>query len=412
MAFAETGLTMDFEYVVYTSDRKVVKGKIAADTEVDAGDRLTRSGYQIISLKHFTPFISDTPTFFAPRVKQEDIIMFSRQLALLLESGVGIVQGLELLKAQTVNKKFATVLSEVITDLRTGLPVSTALSKHKDAFNTMYCKIIAVGEQTGQLESVLRNLANYIEQSSNAMKKVKQAMTYPAIVLILAVVVGIVAVTFILPPIMRMFNALGGKLPLITQILISTVNFMSEYGLYLLGGVVLLGIIIYLYVKTPQGALQKDGLLLRLPVIGRLILLNTLSRTCRSITLLFKSGLPLPDILTLTADSAGNLVVGQSLKNVEQEIIKGEGLAQTMQKNPLFLPLMVEMTRVGEETGNLDNTLSIVAESFEIEAADKMQTLLGMIEPAMTIIIGLGVGFLALSIFIPIYSSLSLVGGG
>ncbi len=403
---------MDFEYVVYTSDRKVVKGKIAADTEVDAGDRLTRSGYQIISLKHFTPFISDTPTFFAPRVKQEDIIMFSRQLALLLESGVGIVQGLELLKAQTVNKKFATVLSEVITDLRTGLPVSTALSKHKDAFNTMYCKIIAVGEQTGQLESVLRNLANYIEQSSNAMKKVKQAMTYPAIVLILAVVVGIVAVTFILPPIMRMFNALGGKLPLITQILISTVNFMSEYGLYLLGGVVLLGIIIYLYVKTPQGALQKDGLLLRLPVIGRLILLNTLSRTCRSITLLFKSGLPLPDILTLTADSAGNLVVGQSLKNVEQEIIKGEGLAQTMQKNPLFLPLMVEMTRVGEETGNLDNTLSIVAESFEIEAADKMQTLLGMIEPAMTIIIGLGVGFLALSIFIPIYSSLSLVGGG
>ena len=402
---------MDFEYVGYTSDRKVVKGKIAAETETEAGERLGRSGYQIISLKHITPFISDTPTFFAPKVKLEDIIMFSRQLALLLESGVGIVQGLELLKAQTVNKKFASVLSAVITDLRTGLPVSTALSKHKDAFDPMYCKIIAVGEQTGQLESVLRNLANYAEQSANAMKKIKQAMTYPTIVLILAVVVGIVAVTFILPPIMRMFKALGGKLPLMTQILIDTVNFMSQYGLFVLGAAVILGIIIYLYIKTPAGAYQRDVLLLRLPVVGRLILLNTLSRICRSVTLLFRSGLPLPDILTLTSESAGNLVVSRALKDVEQEIIKGEGLAQTMQKNAVFLPLMVEMTKVGEETGNLDNTLAIVAESFEIEAADKMQTVLGMIEPAMTIVIGLGVGFLALSIFIPIYSSLSLVGG-
>jgi len=402
---------MEFEYVGYTADRRVVKGKIAADTETDAGDRLTRSGYQILSIKHITPFISDSPTFFKASIKSEEVIMFSRQLALLLESGVGIVQGLELLKEQTVNKRFASMLATVVTDLRTGLPVSTALQKHPDAFSRMYCKIIAVGEQTGQLENVLRNLANYAEQTTAAVKKIKQAMTYPIIVLVLAVLVGILAVTFILPPIMRMFKALGGKLPLMTQILINTVTFFSQYGIYVLAGLIALAIIAYIYVKTPAGAYQKDKLLLSLPVIGRLNLLNTLARICRSITLLFKSGLPLPDILTLTADSSGNLVVGRALQEVEQDIIKGDALALSMQKKPVFLPLMVEMTRVGEETGNLDNTLSIVAESFEIEAADKLQTMLGMIEPAMTIIIGLGVGFLALSIFIPIYSSLSLVGG-
>lgn len=402
---------MEFEYVGYTADRQVVKGKIAADTEKDAGERLTSSGYQILSIKHITPFISDSPTFFQAKVKQEEVIMFSRQLALLLESGVGIVQGLELLKAQTVNKRFSSMLATVITDLRTGLPVSAALEKHPDAFNKMYCKIIAVGEQTGQLESVLRNLANYAEQSTTAVKKIKQAMTYPIIVLVLGVLVGILAVTFILPPIMKMFKAMGGNLPLMTQMLINTVNFMSVYGLYVLGGLVALCIITYIYVKTPDGAYMKDKLLLNLPVLGRLNLLNNLSRICRSITILFKSGLPLPDILTLTADSAGNLVVSRALQEVEQDIIKGDALATSMQKNPVFLPLMVEMTKVGEETGNLDNTLSIVAESFEIEAADKLQTVLGMIEPAMTIIIGLGVGFLALSIFMPIYSSLSLVGG-
>ncbi len=406
-------MAMEFEYVGYTTDRRIVKGKIVADNENEAGVRLERGGYQVLSLKHIKPFISDSPTFtlFKGGIKQEEIIMFSRQLALLIESGVGIVQALELLRAQTANRRFSSILAAIVTDLRIGLPISVALEKHPEAFSKMYCKIIAVGEQTGQLESVLRNLANYAEQTTAAIKKVKQAMTYPAIVFVLAILVGILAVTFILPPIVRMFKALGGKLPLITQLLIDTVGFFSTYGLHIAVALVAIIIIIYLYLRTPAGAYQKDKLLLTVPVIGRLNLLNNLARICRSISLLFKSGLPLPDILTLTAESAGNRVVAGALREVGQDIVKGDALTVSMRNKPVFLPLLIEMTRVGEETGNLDNTLSIVAESFEIEAADKLQTLLGMVEPAMTIIIGLGVGFLALSIFVPIYSSLSLVGG-
>jgi len=403
---------MNYEYIGYSTDRRVVKGKIDASGEKEAGDRLAASGYQILSLKAAGgPAITGMPSLFEKGARQEEIILFSRQLALLLESGVGIVQSLDLLKTQTTNKAFAGMLDKIISDLRAGNPLSVALEKHPKAFNTMYCKMIAVGEQTGQLESVLRNLASYAEQSTAAMRKIKQAMTYPIIVLLLAVVVGFLAVTFILPPIMDMFKSLGGKLPLITQILISFVSFMGSYGVYVMLAVLAICVLIYMYTKTPDGALQKDRFLLYIPVLGRLNLINTLARVCRSITILFRSGLPLPDILKLTAESSGNKVIYNALMDVEQDIIKGEGLASAMGRRPEFLPLMVEMTRVGEETGNLDNTLNIVADSFEIEATDKLQTILGMIEPAMTIIIGLAVAFLALSIFIPIYSSMSLVGG-
>ncbi len=355
--------------------------------------------------------ITGMTALFERGARQEEIILFSRQLALLLESGVGIVQSLELLKAQTTNKALAKMLDTIVADLRAGNPFSASLEKHPKAFNKMYCKIVAVGEQTGQLEGVLRNLASYIEQSSSAARKIKQAMTYPIIVLVLAVAVGFLAITFVLPPIMSMFNTLGGKLPLITQILIAVVTFMGSYGVYVMLAVVIACLLIYRYSKTTGGTLMKDRLSLKIPVIGRLNHLNAFSRICRSITILFRSGLPLPDILTLTAESSGNKVISNALMQVEQDIIRGEALAMAMRRQPIFLPLMVEMTRVGEETGNLDNTLNIVADSFEIEAADKLTTVLGMIEPAMTIIIGLAVGFLALSIFVPIYSSLSLVGG-
>lgn len=404
---------MEFEYVGYTAERRVTKGKITADSESDAGGKLSRGGYQVLSLKKAAAPLITTgmPSYLEGRVKLEEIILFSRQLALLLESGVGIVQGLELLKAQTTNKAMVKMLDTIVTDLRAGSPLSASLGKHPKAFNQMYCKIVAVGEQTGQLEGVLRNLATYDEQSSAAQRKIKQAMTYPTIVLILAVAVGFLAVTFILPPIMDMFKQLGGELPLITRVLIAVVMFMGSYGVYVMLAVVIACFLIWRYVKTPPGALMKDTIALKIPVLGRLNQVNALSRICRSITILFRSGLPLPDILTLTAESSGNRVISNALMQVEQDIIKGEALASAMRKQPVFLPLMVEMTRVGEETGNLDNTLNIVADSFEIEAADKLTTVLGMIEPIMTIVIGLGVGFIALSIFVPIYSSLSLVGG-
>ena len=374
-------------------------------------DILANVGYRVVSLKPIARFLPDFDKLLQAKVKPTDIITFSRQLALLLESGVGIVQSLELLQGQASNRQLKKVLIEIVSDLRSGNSLSTALAKHPQVFSTIYQKMVAVGEQTGALEGVLRNLADYAERESNTANQLKRALTYPLIVLSLAIVVVIILVTVVLPPIISMFTSLGGELPLITRALLAFVDFTSNYGLYLLAVIIGLGAVGYMYSKSPTGHYYRDMLILKLPVLGPLSLTTELARCSRNIALLFRSGLPLPEIMTLVAQASGNLVVAKALGDVEQDMLKGEGLAAPMRKRRVFLPLMVAMTKVGEETGNLDGTLITVAENYEIEAASRTETMISMIEPAMTIAMGLGVGFIALSIFMPMYSSLGLVGG-
>jgi type IV pilus assembly protein PilC len=338
------------------------------------------------------------------------MVTFSRQLALLLESGVGVIQGLELLSAQTADKTLSKVLIDVVNDLRGGKGLSAALAQHPNVFSTLYCKLISVGEQTGSLEAVLKSLADYTERQATAAAKIKQAMMYPAIVFCLAIGVAAIMVFVLLPPLIDMFDKLGGTLPLPTRILLSTMGFIQSYGLYLLVAIVAVGIVGFLYSRTPNGRYLRDTLILKLPLIGRLSLVSELARACRSLSLLFRAGLPLPEVMSLTNKATGNRVVARALGEVEQDMLKGQGLAKPMSTRNVFLPLMVEMAKVGEETGNLDEALIVVAENYEIEAERRTQTLLSMIEPAMTIAMGVGVGFLALSVFMPIYSSLSLVG--
>ena len=401
---------MDYTYFGYTESRQLVKGKISASDEKSAADMLENVGYRVIQLKPVIPFAPTFGTIFQPKVKTAEMITFSRQLALLLESGVGIIQALDLLQAQTPDRNLRKILIQVVSDLRGGRTLSVAMAQHPRVFSTIYCKMIAVGEQTGALEEVLRSLADYAERESAAVAKVKQALTYTAIVFALAVVVAVIMVTVLLPPLVDLFRKLGGDLPITTRLLISGIDFLRNYGLYVLVGIVVLVILGFLYTRTVNGRYNRDKLLIKLPVIGRLLLLTELARCCRSLSLLFKSGLPMPEIMSLTAQASNNQVVTRALGGIEQDMLKGQGLATPMRMRRVFLPLMVEMTRVGEETGNLDQSLIIVAENYEIEADRRTQTVLGMIEPIMTIMVGAGVGFLALSVFMPLYGMLKLVG--
>ena len=402
---------MNYNYLGYTEDRQIVKGKISAATEQVASDALANIGYRVVSLKPVTAFLPSLGKLFQAKVKSAEMVTFSRQMALLLESGIGIVQSLELLQSQTTDKALKKVLIEIVANLRRGESFSASLAKHPGVFSTLYSKMISVGEQTGSLEPVLKTLAKHIERDGATMAKLKQAMMYPIVVFCVMIVVAALMITVLLPPLVGMFTSLGGELPITTRALIALLDIVHNYGVYLLVAAIGLGVVTVLYVRTPTGRYNRDALILRLPVFGRLGLVNELARCCRSLSLLFRSGLPLPEVMTLTSQSCGNRVVARALSDVEQDMLRGEGLAGPMRKRRVFLPLMVEMTKIGEETGNLDETLMTVAENYEIESERRTQTLLGMIEPVMTIAMGLAVGFLALSIITPIYSSLSLVGG-
>ena len=399
---------MEYAYIGYTEEKRIIKGRLSATSEQAALNRLSGLGYRVASLKPVVPFMPNLEKFSlsATQAKPAEIITFSRQLALLLESGVDIIRSLELLKAQSTSKNLRKVLGKVVEDLRAGSSLSAALAKHPRVFPMLYQKMISVAEHTGGFETLLRQLAGYMEQEHAAAKKLKQALTYPAIVAVVAVIVVGVMVTVVLPPLVGMFSSMGAEVPAITRALIAVVDFSTHYGLYLLLALLIFGLLGLLYSQSPAGRYQRDRLMLLLPVIGRLVQVSELARCCRNLALLFRAGLPLPEILTITAQTSNNQVLTHALEDVEKEVLKGEGLAQPMAKNSLFLPLMVEMTKVGQETGNLDSTLMTVAETYEVEAADRTQSLLGMIEPTMTIAMGIVVAFIALSVFLPIYSLL------
>jgi type IV pilus assembly protein PilC len=396
---------MDFAYTAFTEDKKLVKGKVSATTEEAASELLGYGGYRVVSLKSITPLIN-TERLLASfsQIKSQEIVMFSRQLALLLESGTDIVTALDLLQGQIPNQTLQKIIGEVASDIRGGSSLSKALSKHPRAFSQMYYQAIAAGEQGGNLEIVLKQMADYMEKAVVTQKQIKSALRYPIMVFVAAIAVVLVLVTWVFPTFAGLYIQMGAQLPLATRILIGITNWANHYGLYLLLGVLIAVAVVYIYIRTPAGKYRWDKFMLNVPVIGRIVRLGELSRACRTMSMLVRIGLPLPEILTMTANSSTNKFVVENLTGVHQELIRGEGLSEPMARREIFLPLMTQMVKVGEETGNLDNTLTTVAENFDMESADKTKAAVALIQPVITIFIGLVVGFLVLAMFSAMYS--------
>ncbi len=403
---------MDYKYIGYTEDKKLVKGMVAAVSHEMAKEYLASQGYQVLSLKPAATFLPSWEKLFPSlfRVKPREVIMFSRQLALLLESGTDIITSLQLLQAQITNRVFHKVLGEIISDLRAGNRLSVSLGKHPHIFPKLYCRSLTVGEQTGGLEIVLRQVADHMEKEATAKKGIKKALAYPIMVSIVAIIVVGVLVTFVLPSFIGLYSTLGAELPLATRLLLTMVDLSQSYGIYLLAALAAAGFLAAIYTRTPAGKYQWDRLALSLPLVGRVIQLSELTRCCRSMSILFRSGLPLTEIMSMTVEGSGNMVMKDALSSVEQAMLKGEGLSQPMAENRLFLPMMVQMVRVGEETGNLDITLLATAQAYEAEADDKTRALIGFIQPAMTLGIGLVVAFITIALLSAMYSVFGQMG--
>ena len=396
---------MNYAYVAYTKDKKMVKGQLEASSEEAATNLLGYGGYQVLTLKEVVPFL-DRGQMFArfTRVKPMEMVMFSRQLALLLESGTDIVTSLELLQSQVTNQTLKKVISQVVSDIRGGSSLSAAMRKHPRAFSQLYYRAMAAGEQGGNLDVVLRQMADHIERGAQTEKKIRGALMYPLVVLVTAVIVVGILVYFVLPNFTDLYRAMGSELPLLPSILIAVSDWIQQYGLYVLVGLIGAFGGIAAYIKSADGKYRWHRFMLNAPVIGRINLLNQLGRCCRTMSLLFRVGVPLPEIIAVAIYSTTNKVMAEALTEVQRDLLRGEGLSGPMSKRKVFLPLMVQMTSVGEETGNLDKTLATVAQSYETESEDRTSTAVEMIQPVMTIIIGLIVAFVAVSLITAMYS--------
>lgn len=397
---------MDYKYVAYTAENKTIKGTITSTTEKSATERLHKLGYRVLSLKEVTPLNTDLGKYFksTAKVKNEEVVIFTRQMATLLNAGVNIVTSLELIAAQTANPTLKSVLGKVLSDVRSGHKLSDAMSLHPRVFTSLYCRSLSVGEQSGEMSKILNQIAEYQEKGVKARKSVKSALSYPAFMMVVALIVVFVLINFVFPTFIGLYTTMGAKLPAITLIMLSVVNVMKIAGPILIGVIIIGAIGVMLYIRKPQGRYNWDKLLLKIPLLGKIMLLQELAISCRTMSLLFHSGLPLAEILDVLVESSGNQVVTRAWADVKTSVFKGEGLSGPMTRNPVFLPMMVEMVKVGEETGEMDTTLMAVAQNYDADADSKTKAFVGVIQPAMTIIIGGVVFVIVLSMMSLMYS--------
>ena len=399
---------MAYQYKVYTLEKRIVQGMIDATSESMAEEALYRAGYhRVLSLREIRPGLSIEklmPTFFG--VRNQDVINFSRQLATLIESGIAMLTALSLLEGQAPRAALKKVIAGLIMELREGSPLSQALGKYPQVFSYAYCQVIRGSEQAGNLEVGLRQIAGYMEKKATMTKKLTRAMAYPALVSLMAIGVFTIMVTVALPPLVGLFTSLGAELPLATKVIIFIANFLADYKLLLLGGLLTLIILIAIYLRSTTGKLTVDRLVLKVPVMGSVLIERNMCYFCQSTAMMLKAGLRLPQIMDIVLQTVRNRIVRQALHDGREKVVQGQSLSQSMAATSLFPQLLVEMVVVGEKTGNLDSTLAALADFYEQRVDQKIDTLIAMIEPALTIIIALVVAFIALSMITPLYSIL------
>jgi type IV pilus assembly protein PilC len=397
---------LTYRYIATTRQGTQIKGNIKATSEIAAERLLAEKGY-IPEHVEIAPSMFSLeealPTLF--RIKVRDVTVFSRQMATLIHSGISLLPALEILLGQVAaSRAFRSILSSIVNDIRSGGSFSQAVSKHPKAFNDVYCRTIAVGEETGSLETVLERMADYLEKQSQLAERVKKALTYPALVLGVGVVVCIMLITVVMPKLLGMFKSMNVELPLPTRILMGLTEIFANYTLYIIIAGAVLGALVIWMVKQPTGRRILDRIRLNVPIIGPPTLLSELGRFARALSVMVKAGVNLQETMEMLPKATTNMVFRDTLNRVNERLLLGEGLSAPMAREKLFPPLMVQMVAVGEESNTLDFTMGVVADFFETAAEDKMTAMVGMIGPLSTIVIALVVGFIALSVIMPMYA--------
>jgi type IV pilus assembly protein PilC len=401
---------MPYKYVAYNNDKKLVTGTIDVTSEGMAEQAIQRAGYRLLSLESVGTRVTLQrlmPSLFG--IKTGDVIFFSRQMATLIETGTTIPTALQLLQEQVSNTALKVIVGTIIEDVRSGSSFSEALERHPDAFPQIYRRMVGVGEQTGNLEVVLRQAANYMEKEKLLVKKVSRAMIYPVIILLLALGVVTLMLTFALPSMVDMFDEFNADLPVTTRLLIAITNGFATYKLHLLAVVLAIAGAAVWGVKQPVGRRSLDKVLLKMPLIGPVCLLREISHICRTMSMLVHAALPMPEIMDITVQTTGNTAVAESVEDVRTKMLQGQGLSQPMSQHQVFPRLLVQTVAVGEETGTLDSNLATLADSYEGEVDERVNKLVSMMEPCLMLGMGVVVGFIVISVIMPMYSIMGKV---
>jgi type IV pilus assembly protein PilC len=397
-----------FEYVG-VSDGKQVKGVIEAASKADAQAQLRRKRIRVMTLKAGS--LSINLPAFPSRIKLQDVSRFTRQFAAMVSAGLPLVQCLDILGAQTENKELAKSVKQVSADIQGGNNLADAMGRFPKAFNSLYCNMVAAGEQSGNLDGVLNRLAEYQEKAEALRRKIKGAMTYPVIVLVVAVGAVAAMLGFVVPTFAQMFVDMGGELPLPTQIVMDLSNFLTGWGGATIAIGTVVGVIALLqYYKTNKGRLVLDKLKLKLPVFGDLERKSSVSRFSQTLSTLLSSGVSILEALSITAKTAGNRVLELGIMRTLEKIQGGLSIAEPLSETGVFPPMVIHMISVGEKTGDLSGMLKKVSDFYQEEVDAAVEALTSVIEPIMICVLGVIIGGILIAMYLPMFDMVGMVG--
>lgn len=347
---------------------------------------------------------------FKKKVKQRSIAVFTRQLATMIDAGLPLVQSLEILSSQQEHNLFKNIIREIREDVEGGSTFASALKKHPGTFDDLYTNLVVAGEEGGILDTILIRLATYIEKAEALRKKVKSALVYPSTIVGVAVIVVMILMIFVIPVFETMFGAAGQTLPLPTLIVLGLSKLIKKYVVIIIPLCILIFFLLRKYRQTENGRTLIDGLLLKMPVFGPLFQKIAVARFSRTLGTLVSSGVPILDGLTIVSKTAGNKTIETAILRARTSIREGETIAEPLGRSKMFPPMVIQMISVGESTGALDSMLSKIADFYEEEVDVAVGNLTALLEPFLMIFLGVVIGGVVISMYLPIFQMASAVG--
>ena len=402
-------MSPEFNYRAKTVEGKTVKGKLVADSVQEVAELINKKDQYVLNIEENKDIDLNKVMRLFRSVKPGELAILSRQFAVLIETGIPIVHCLDILINQIDNKYFKKVMQMVYQEVEVGNSFSQALSKHDDIFPPIYAKMVNAGEQGGILDKVMNWLADYYDQEDELRSKVKSAVMYPVVVLMVAFGIIIFLMSVVVPTFAQLFSSMGGQLPLPTRIVMGISDIIIGYWYLIL----LFGLILFsgigAYLKSPSGRYNIDRLKLKIPIMGKVFIKVEIARLTRTLGNLLKSGVSLMEALKISEEIVDNQVIARQLRQARFKVREGVPLSQPLKESGVFPRLMIQMLVVGEETGTLSKMLGKITDFYDKDVENQLEGVMSILEPVLIVLIAILIGSIVISIILPMFDMVNLI---